>query len=121
MGLIKRKTKRLWFMIVAEFKKDQGIDLSADKLALQPLREVAEKAKQELSSALETEINIPFITSDANGPKHLLLKLTRAQLEKLVDDLLKKSIEITSQVIKDAKLTTDKIDQVVLVGGQTDR
>ena len=111
--------QRIIEWIVAEFKKDQGIDLSADKLALQRLREVAEKAKQELSSALETEINIPFITSDANGPKHLLLKLTRAQLEKLVDDLLKKSIEITSQVIKDAKLTTDQIDQVVLVGGQT--
>lgn len=105
--------------IVSEFKKDQGIDLSTDNLALQRLREVAEKAKQELSSSLETEINVPFVTSDAGGPKHLLLKLTRAKLENLVIDLLNRSIEITKQVLKEAKLSPADINEVVLVGGQT--
>src|SRR5918998_987850 len=88
--------------IVAEFKKDQGIDLGKDKMALQRLREAAEKAKQELSTTMETEINLPFITADASGPKHLALKLTRSKLEQLVDDLLQKSMGPVKQCLKDA-------------------
>ena len=111
--------QRITEWIVKEFKKDQGLDLSRDTLALQRLREVGEKAKQELSSALETEINVPFITSDASGPKHLLVKFTRVQLETLVADLLKSSIDITRKVLEDAQLKPGDIDEVVLVGGQT--
>jgi len=105
--------------IVAEFKKDQGIDLGKDKMALQRLREAAEKAKQELSTTMETEINLPFVTADAAGPKHLALKLTRAKLEQLVDDLLQKSMGPVKQCLKDAGVDAKDIDEVVLVGGMT--
>jgi len=105
--------------IVAEFKKDQGIDLSKDPLALQRIKEAAEKAKIELSTTLETEINLPFATSDASGPKHLYYKLTRAQLENLVKDYIEKSIELVKQTLKEAKLEVKDIDEIVLVGGQT--
>lgn len=105
--------------IVKEFLKQSGIDLSKDSLAIQRVREAAEKAKQELSSSLETEINLPFITSDSSGPKHLQLKLTRATLENLVSHLIDKSIEITKKVLQDAKLSINDINEVVLVGGQT--
>jgi molecular chaperone DnaK len=105
--------------IVAEFKKDQGIDLSKDKMALQRLKEAAEKAKQELSSTLETEINLPFVTADASGPKHLALKLTRARLEQIVQDLLERSFGPVRQCLKDAGVEPKDIDEVVLVGGQT--
>ena len=105
--------------IVAEFKKDQGIDLGKDKMALQRLREAAEKAKQELSTTMETEINLPFVTADASGPKHLALKLTRAKLEQLVDDLLQKSMGPVKQCLKDAGVEAKDIDEVVLVGGMT--
>jgi molecular chaperone DnaK len=105
--------------IVAEFKKDQGIDLGKDKMALQRLREAAEKAKQELSTTTETEINLPFVTADASGPKHLALKLSRSRLEQLVDDLLQKSMGPVKQCLKDAGVTAKDIDEVVLVGGMT--
>jgi molecular chaperone DnaK len=105
--------------ILSEFKKESGIDLSSDKIALQRLKEAAEKAKIELSSATETEINMPFITADATGPKHLLMKLSRAKLEALVSDLIEKSVEPCLKALKDAKLTKDQIDEVVLVGGMT--
>ncbi len=102
-----------------EFKKEQGIDLRKDKLALQRLREAAEKAKIELSAGAQTEINLPFITADASGPKHLTLKLTRAKLEALVDDLIQKTVEPCRQALKDAGVTAGQIDEVVLVGGMT--
>ena len=102
-----------------EFKKEQSIDLRKDKLALQRLREAAEKAKVELSSSTQTEINLPFITADASGPKHLALKLTRAKLEALVDDLIQKTVEPCRQALKDAGVTAGQIDEVVLVGGMT--
>lgn len=105
--------------LIDEFKKDQGIDLSKDVLALQRLKEAAEKSKHELSSSLETEINIPFITSDAEGPKHLNLKLTRAKLEELVGEFIRKSIEVTKKVVDDAGLKMSEINEVILVGGQT--
>jgi len=105
--------------LVEQFKKDQGIDLSKDNLALQRLKETAEKAKIELSSALETEINIPFVTSDSSGPKHLYYKLTRAQFENLVGDYIKESIELVKQTLKEAKLEAKDINEIVLVGGQT--
>ncbi len=105
--------------IVAEFKKDQGIDLSRDKMALQRLKEAAEKAKCELSTTLETEINLPFVTADASGPKHLSLKLTRAKLEQLVGDLLDKTMGPVRQCLKDAGVEPKDIDEVVLVGGST--
>ncbi len=105
--------------IVAEFKRDQGIDLGKDKMALQRLKEAAEKAKCELSTTVETEINLPFITADASGPKHLALKLTRAKLEQLVGDLLEKSMGPLRQCLKDAGLEPSGIDEVVLVGGMT--
>ena len=105
--------------IISEYKKDQGIDLSKDRLALQRLKEAAEKAKHELSSTLETDINIPFITTDQEGPKHLELKFSRAKLEDLVKKYIDKSIEKTKEVVKDAKLQISDIDEVVLVGGQT--
>jgi molecular chaperone DnaK len=111
--------ERLIGWITDEFKKDQGIDLSKDKMALQRLKEAAEKAKIELSSTMETEINLPFITADQSGPKHLVMKLTRAKFESLVDDLLKRTLEPCKQALKDAGLTADKIDEVVLVGGST--
>ena len=102
-----------------EFKKEQGIDLRKDKLALQRLKEAAEKAKIELSSGTQTEINLPFITADASGPKHLTLKLTRAKLEALVDDLIQKTVEPCRAALKDAGVTAGQIDEVVLVGGMT--
>ncbi|MBL4602062.1 MAG: molecular chaperone DnaK [Emcibacteraceae bacterium] len=105
--------------LVAEFKKENGIDLKSDKMALQRLKEAAEKAKIELSSTTQTEINLPFITADASGPKHLTLKLTRAKLEALVADLLKRTIKPCAAALKDAGLTPAEIDEVVLVGGMT--
>ena len=105
--------------IVAEFKRDQGIDLSKDKMALQRLKEAAEKAKCELSTTLETEINLPFVTADASGPKHLALKLSRAKLEQLIGDLLEKTMGPVRQCLKDAGVEPSAIDEVVLVGGST--
>ncbi|OGY24138.1 MAG: molecular chaperone DnaK [Candidatus Woykebacteria bacterium RBG_13_40_15] len=105
--------------LIDEFKKEQGIDLSGDKQALQRLRDAAEKAKVELSSTAEAEINIPFITADSSGPKHLVTKLTRAKLESLTGDLVEKSFDAVKQALKDAKLEPSKIDEIVLVGGQT--
>lgn len=102
-----------------EFKKEQGIDLRQDKLALQRLKEAAEKAKIELSSTTQTEVNLPFITADANGPKHLNVKLSRAKLESLVDDLVRRTIEPCKAALKDAGLKPSEIDEVVLVGGMT--
>jgi molecular chaperone DnaK len=105
--------------IIAEFKKDEGIDLGKDRMALQRLKEAAEKAKMELSTVVETEINLPFITADASGPKHMVKKLTRARFEQLVDDLLQKTIGPTRQALSDAGVDASKIDEVVLVGGST--
>ena len=102
-----------------EFRKEQGIDLRGDKLALQRLKEAAEKAKIELSSSKETEINLPFITADASGPKHLVMKLTRAKLEALVDDLISRTMEPCRQALKDAGLAANEVDEVILVGGMT--
>jgi molecular chaperone DnaK len=102
-----------------EFKKENGIDLRGDKLALQRLKEAAEKAKIELSSAKQTEINLPFITADASGPKHLVLQLSRAKLESLVDDLVSRTLEPCKQALKDAGLNAGEIDEVILVGGMT--
>ncbi|MBB5694199.1 molecular chaperone DnaK [Muricoccus pecuniae] len=102
-----------------EFKRENGIDLRSDKLALQRLKEAAEKAKIELSSAKQTEINLPFITADASGPKHLVLQLTRAKLEALVDDLVQRTLEPCRAALKDAGLTAGEIDEVILVGGMT--
>ncbi|OGO02195.1 MAG: molecular chaperone DnaK, partial [Chloroflexi bacterium RBG_13_52_14] len=102
-----------------EFKRDQGIDLRKDRMALQRLKEAAEKAKVELSTVMETEINLPFITADASGPKHLTIKLTRAKLEQLVMDLAEKTIGPCQQALDDAKLNTRQVDEVILVGGQT--
>ncbi len=110
---------RLVEYLVAEFKKDNGIDLKGDKLALQRLKEAAEKAKIELSSSQQTEINLPFITADATGPKHLTLKLTRAKLESLVDDLVQRTIAPCKAALKDAGVTPAEIDEVVLVGGMS--
>jgi molecular chaperone DnaK len=111
--------KRIVDWIADEFKKEQGIDLRNDRLALQRLREAAEKAKIELSSTLETEINLPFITADQHGPKHLQMKLTRARLEGLVDDLIERTIPPCEMALKDAGLSARDIDEVILVGGQT--
>jgi molecular chaperone DnaK len=105
--------------ILAEFKKDQGIDLSKDPMAMQRLKEAAEKAKIELSNVVETEVNLPFITADASGPKHLQLKLTRSKLEQLVEEIVNRSIAPCKQALKDAGLEPKDIDEVVLVGGQT--
>ena len=110
---------RLVDYLAAEFKKDQGIDLKNDKLALQRLKEAAEKAKIELSSSSQTEINLPFITADASGPKHLTMKLTRAKFESLVEDLVQRTIEPCKAALKDAGLVAGQIDEVVLVGGMT--
>jgi molecular chaperone DnaK len=111
--------ERLIEWIVEEFKRDQGIDLSNDKMALQRLKEAAEKAKIELSSTMETEINLPFITADASGPKHLVMKLTRARFEQLVEPILKRLMPPVEQALKDAGVDASKIDEVVLVGGST--
>ena len=110
---------RLVEYLSGEFKKEQGIDLTKDKLALQRLKEAAEKAKIELSSATQTEINLPYITADASGPKHMALKLTRAKFEALVDDLIQRTVEPCRKALKDAGLSAGEIDEVVLVGGMT--
>src|ERR1044072_6568463 len=111
--------ERLTEWIIEEFKKDQGIDLSNDKMALQRLKEAAEKAKIELSSTMDSVINLPFFTADASGPKHLVMKLTRARFEQLIDPILKRLMPPVEQAIKDAGLDAQKIDEVVLVGGST--
>jgi molecular chaperone DnaK len=111
--------QRLIDYIIAEFKKDQGVDLSKDVLALQRLKESAEKAKIELSSTQQTEINLPYITADASGPRHLTMKITRAKFESLVDDLIQKTVEPCRIAIKDAGVKVTEIDDVILVGGQT--
>jgi len=111
--------QRIIDWLLEEFKKDQGIDLGKDAMAVQRLKESAEKAKIELSSAQETEINLPFITADASGPKHLNLRLTRSRLEQLVEDLIQRSIGPCRQALKDSSLEAKQIDEVVLVGGQT--
>src|SRR5208282_95487 len=110
---------RLVEYLSGEFKKEQGIDLTKDKLALQRLKEAAEKAKIELSSATQTEINLPYITADASGPKHMALKLTRAKFEALVDDFIQRTVEPCRKALKDAGLSAGQIDEVVLVGGMT--
>ena len=110
---------RIMDWLVDEFKKDQGIDLRNDRMALQRLKEAAERAKIELSASQETEINLPFITADASGPKHLVLKLTRSKLEQLVGDLIERSIEPCKKALADAGMTTGEINEVVLVGGMT--
>jgi molecular chaperone DnaK len=111
--------RRIVDYVASEFKKDQGIDLSRDRQALQRLQEAAEKAKIELSSVTETEINLPFITADANGPKHLQIKLTRAKLEQLTEDLVQRCRGPVEQALRDANLTAQGIDEIVLVGGAT--
>jgi len=111
--------QRLIEWLVAEFKKDQGIDLSKDPMALQRLKEAAEKAKMELSTVNQTDINLPFITADQSGPKHLNITLTRAKFEQLVDDLMQRSIPPMQQALKDANLDPKRVDEVILVGGQT--
>jgi molecular chaperone DnaK len=111
--------QRLIDWLVAEFKKDQGIDLSKDPMALQRLKEAAEKAKMELSSTTQTDINLPFITADQSGPKHLNINLTRAKFEQLVDDLIQRTIAPMQQALKDAGLDPKSIDEVILVGGST--
>jgi len=110
---------RLVGFLADEFKKENGIDLRTDRLALQRLKDAAEKAKIELSSAQQTEVNLPFITADASGPKHLTIKITRAKLESLVDDLIQKTIGPVKQALKDAGVTNSQIDEVILVGGMT--
>ncbi len=111
--------QRLMNWIIEEFKKDQGIDLSKDKMALQRLREAAEKAKMELSTVMETEISLPFITADASGPKHLNMKLTRSKFEQMVEDILQRTIPPVKQALQDAGLKPSDIDEVVFVGGST--
>ncbi len=111
--------QRIIDWLIAEFKKEQGIDLSKDRMAMQRLKEAAEKAKIELSSSLETEINLPFITADASGPKHLLMKLTRAKFEQMIEDIVQKSIPPCRQALEDAGLKPEDIDEVILVGGST--
>jgi molecular chaperone DnaK len=111
--------QRIVDWLVAEFKKEQGIDLSKDRMAVQRLKEAAEKAKIELSQLMETEINLPFITANESGPKHLQQKLTRAKLEQLMEDLLQRTVGPVKQALSDAQISPDKIDEVVLVGGST--
>jgi len=111
--------QRIIEWIVSEFKKDQGVDLSGDRMALQRLKEAAEKAKIELSSVSETELNLPFITADQSGPKHLSLKLSRSKFEQLVEDLLERTVGPCKQAMKDANMKAGEIDEVVLVGGST--
>ena len=111
--------KRVIDYIVSEFKKDSGVDLGADKMATQRLREAAEKAKIELSNTVETEINLPFITADASGPKHLVMKMTRSKFEQLIEDLVKGTLRPCEQALKDAGLRSGEISEVILVGGST--
>ncbi len=110
--------QRIMDWLITEFKKDQGLDVSKDKMVLQRLKEAAEKAKIELSTLMETEISLPFLTADASGPKHLSMKLSRAKLESLVEDLIERSMEPTRKCLADAKLKPGEIDEVVMVGGQ---
>ena len=111
--------QRIIDWLIQEFKRDQGIDVSKDQMALQRLKEAAEKAKIELSTLLETEINLPFMTADASGPKHLAIKLTRARFEQMVADILERSVEPCKKALADAGMTPSQIDEVVLVGGST--
>jgi len=111
--------QRIMDHLIAEFKKEQGVDLTKDVLALQRLKDAAEKAKIELSSSSQTEVNLPYVTADASGPKHLVVKLSRAKLESLVDELIQRSIEPCKIAMKDAGVTASDIDEVILVGGQT--
>jgi molecular chaperone DnaK len=111
--------QRIMDWIISEFKREQGIDLSHDQMALQRLKEAAEKTKMELSTLLESEINLPFITADATGPKHLTMKLTRARFEQMVEDIIQRSVGPCKQALADANVTPNQIDEVVLVGGQT--
>jgi molecular chaperone DnaK len=111
--------KRIMDWIVEEFRKDQGIDLAKDRMALQRLKEAAEKAKCELSTVLETDINLPFITADASGPKHLQMKLTRARFEQMCEDIFQRSVGPVKQAVQDSGINPEKIDEVVLVGGST--
>ncbi len=111
--------KRVIDYIISEFKKDSGIDLGADKMSVQRLREAAEKAKIELSNTVETEINLPFITADASGPKHLVMKITRSKFEQLIEDLIKGTLRPCEQALKDAGLRAGEISEVILVGGST--
>ena len=111
--------KRVIDYIVSEFKKDSGVDLGADKMATQRLREAAEKAKVELSNTVETEINLPFITADSSGPKHLVMKITRSKFEQLIEDLIKGTLRPCEQALKDAGLRSGEISEVILVGGST--
>jgi molecular chaperone DnaK len=111
--------QRIMDWIIDEFKKEQGIDLSKDRMAVQRLKEAAEKAKMELSTLLETDINLPFVTADASGPKHLMMKLTRSRYEQMCEDIFQRSVGPCKQAMKDAGVTPDKIDEVVLVGGST--
>ena len=111
--------QRIINYLIEEYKKQEGIDLSKDNLALQRLKEAAERAKHELSTVLETEINLPFITSDASGPKHFVMKLTRSKLEELVDDYITRSIELVDETLKEAKMKPADIEEIILVGGQT--
>src|SRR3546814_1268294 len=119
------KQKTAYEMRISDWSSDvcssdlQGIDLRSDRLAMQRLKEAAEKAKIERSSSTQTEINLPFITADASGPKHLVMKLTRAKLEALVDDLIQRTVEPCKKALKDASLSAGDIDEVVLVGGMT--
>ncbi|WP_243547125.1 molecular chaperone DnaK [Pseudodesulfovibrio tunisiensis] len=110
---------RIISYLVDEFKKENGIDLGQDRMALQRLKEAAEKAKHELSSSMETEVNLPFITADQNGPKHLMVKISRGKLEKLVEDLVDRTVEPCRKALKDAGLSAGDIDEVILVGGMT--
>ncbi|MFO8010917.1 MAG: molecular chaperone DnaK, partial [Dehalococcoidia bacterium] len=111
--------QRVLDWIVDEYKKDQGIDLKQDRMALQRLKEAAEKAKCELSNTAQTEINLPFITADASGPKHLTMTLTRAKLEQLVEDLIERTVEPVNQALSDAGVKAGDVNEVILVGGQT--
>jgi len=111
--------QRIMEWLIGEFKKDQGIDLSKDQMALQRLKEASEKAKMELSTLLETEVNLPFITADQTGPKHLVVKLTRSRFEQMCDDIFKRAVGPCEQAMKDANVTPNQIDEVVLVGGST--
>src|SRR5205814_1480029 len=111
--------QRIIEWIIAEFRKSDGIDLSKDRMALQRLKEAAEKAKMELSTVMETDINLPFITADATGPKHMQMRLSRSKFEQLVDDLLQKTVGTTKQALTDAGVDPRKIEEVVLVGGST--
>src|SRR5256886_6779288 len=111
--------QRIMDWLITEFKKDTGLDVSKDKMVLQRLKEAAEKAKIELSATMETEINLPFLTADQTGPKHLVKKLTRAKFEQMCDDLFQRAIEPTKKCLADAKKSPKEIDEVVLVGGST--